>query len=344
MRPLRLASRAAAGLLRRAGIAVPYRRRSIVYAWFPDGRVVAASPLAGFHYQPSVRPDGTEVVYYGGREGVLRIWRHEFASGQISALSPADSTAVHPAYSWDGRRMAFASDRAWDGPRLTVETLDTLTGPGRRPIALDIYVMGADGSAPERVTSGPSADRRPSLSPDGGTVAFVSDRGGRSDLWLAEVGGGRRDPRCLDLAAQGWDPRRPWFGADGLWLYFYGRRAGDARHRICRVPAGGGGVERLANDPGEQSHGPFVDPDGRTLLVHAKRQGPFNIWELPLDGGPARPLFPPGFPRALHPTRSRTGVLAFDVPAVSVEWGALLRGRRRADPGHGPPSDGGALE
>jgi Tol biopolymer transport system component len=343
LRPLPLASRAAASLLRRAGIAVPQRRRSIVYAWFPDGRVVTASPVGGFHYQPCVRPDGSQVVYHGGRAGVLRIWRHDFASGETAPLTPADTSAVHPAYSWDGARIAFASDRAWDAPRLTVETLGE---PAARPeVALDIFVMGADGAAPQRVTSGRSADRRPCLSPDGASVAFVSDRGGRSDVWLAAVAGGEREPRCLDVAAQGWNPRRPWFGGDGRWLYFYGRRGDDARHRICRVPAAGGAAEALANDPGLQSHGPFVDPDGRTLLVHAKREGPFNIWEVPLDGGAARPLFPPGFPRALHPTRSRTGVVAFDVPSASPDWTALLRGgRTAAAPGRGAWPEGGALE
>jgi Tol biopolymer transport system component len=330
MRAVRLASRAAVALLGRAGIAVPHRRRSIVYAWFPDGRVVAASPRRGFHYHPCVRPDGTQVVYYGAIAGALRIWRHDFASGQTAPLSPADSTAVQPSYSWDGARIAFASDRAWDTPSLTVETLWAVDQVRR--FVLDIFVMGADGGAPVRVTTGKSADRRPCLSPDGGTVAFVSDRSDRSDLWLAAAAAGGGEPRCLEIAAQGWDPRRPWFGADGQWLYFYGRRRDDPRHRICRVQAAGGAVEPLANDPGEQSHGPFADPDGRTLLVHAKRRGPFNIWEVPLDGGAARPLFPPGFPRALHATRSRTGVITFDVPGGSPDWGALLRGRRAPGP------------
>ena len=279
-----------------------------------------------------MRPDGTGVVYYGAEADVLRIWRHDFASGRSAPLSPADSSAVQPSFSWDGARIAFASDRAWDMPRLTVERLGAVADPGRR-FVLDIFVMEADGGAPVRVTTGMSADRRPCFSPDGGTVAFVSDRSDRSDLWLAAVAAGSGQPRCLEVAAQGWDPGRPWFGAGGDWLYFYGGRRDDARHRICRVPATGGVVEPLANDPGEQSHGPFVDADGRTLLVHARRQGPFNIWEVPLDGGTPRPLFPPGFPRALHATRARTGVITFDVPGASPDWGALLRGRREA---HGP--------
>jgi WD40 repeat protein len=340
----RLASRAAVGALRRAGVLVPHRWRSVVYAWFPDGRMVTASPARGFHYQPSVRPDGTQVVYYGAESGVLRVWRHDFGSGETAPLSPADVSAVHPAYSWDGARVVFASDREWDGPRLTVETLWAVLAGARAPAALDIFVMEADGADVRRVTRGRCADRRPCFSPDGATVAFVSDRGGRSDLWTAAVEAGSGEPRCLEIASSGWEPRRPWFGAAGDWLYFYGRRADDARHRLCRVPAAGGRVEPLANDPGAQSHGPFVDADGRTMLVHAKRDGPFNIWEVPLDGAPARPLFPPGFPRALHPTRSRTGVITFDVPTASPDWPALLRGGLRASGRGRVPAGGGALD
>ena len=45
------------------------------------------------------------------------------------------------------------------------------------------------------LTSGSSQDDRPALSPDGQTVAFVSDRGGQRGIWLIAAAGG--SPRKL---------------------------------------------------------------------------------------------------------------------------------------------------
>ena len=41
---------------------------------------------------------------------------------------------------------------------------------------------------------------RPAISPDGGFVAYVSDRSGKDELWLQQVGGG--DPIQLTHSSE----------------------------------------------------------------------------------------------------------------------------------------------
>ena len=62
-------------------------------------------------------------------------------------------TYAAPAWSPDGRKIAFVSDR--DGNS-------------------EIYVMNADGSGQRRLTRNPAYDADPAWSPDGRTIAFVT--------------------------------------------------------------------------------------------------------------------------------------------------------------------------
>ncbi len=67
-----------------------------------------------------------------------------------------------PAFAPDGTRVAFTVEEAFTQPEV-----------GR---AARIWVAAADGSGAQRMTDGPRSDRRPAWSPDGRTLAFISDR------------------------------------------------------------------------------------------------------------------------------------------------------------------------
>jgi dipeptidyl aminopeptidase/acylaminoacyl peptidase len=87
---------------------------------------------------------------------------YDGTSEQQLTTSPGNSGA--PAFSPDGTKIAFHSDRA------------TL---GRR----QIYVMNADGSSQTRVTTNTANDSDPSWNDDGTRLAITSDRSGNSDIW-----------------------------------------------------------------------------------------------------------------------------------------------------------------
>jgi TolB protein len=278
------------------------------YVWYPDGRVERVTPGDGIYYQPHLNPDGTDLVIAGAAHGPPRIWRADLKTGAFTALTPADSAALHPVYSWQGDRIVFISDRDAEGPPIEVSEL----AHGGRPHRLrnfNVYAMDRDGSNVVRVTRGAYDDWRPAYSPDGKTIVFVSGRGGRDGLWTVPADGGA-EPHLLRQEGRSY---RPWYSVDGKEIFFH--TIGPDPHRLMRMPATGGeAVPVLEDGVFGRVHGAWADPDGVHLLVHAGLNGHWGIWELSLDGAPPHELVPPGFDEAYHATRSHDGILAFDLP------------------------------
>jgi len=281
-----------------------------VYAWYPEGRIKKISPGDGIYFQPCIHPGGTHVVYYGNSTGPPRVWVAEIETKEAVALTPAESNARHPVYDWKGERIAFSSDYVFDQKHETVEEM-TPSGDSPPNSHFNIFIMDADGKNIRQVTKGPFQDERPSFSPDGKEITFVSNRLGRKNgLWRVSVDG-TKGP--WPLLQKGWG-YRPWYSVDGQWIFFYSGI--ERRHRICKVPANGGKLVPLENDNLQLSHGPFVDPNGDVILIHGiKKGGEFHgIWEIPLNGNPPRQLKPPGFAKIHHghATRGKNGVITFD--------------------------------
>jgi Tol biopolymer transport system component len=54
----------------------------------------------------------------------------------------------------------------------------------------DLWLVGTKGGPPVRLTCGPGRDESPRWSPDGKTIAFISDRDETSQIWLINPRGG----------------------------------------------------------------------------------------------------------------------------------------------------------
>jgi dipeptidyl aminopeptidase/acylaminoacyl peptidase len=82
----------------------------------------------------------------------------------------------------------------------------------------DVWIAPVDGggTAAKPFAVSPKGDRNPRWSPDGKTVAFVSTRGGSSQIWLAPASGG--EPRQLTTISTGAD--QPVWSPDGRTIAF----------------------------------------------------------------------------------------------------------------------------
>jgi dipeptidyl aminopeptidase/acylaminoacyl peptidase len=104
-----------------------------------------------------------------------------------------------PAVSPDGSRVAVAVTR-----------YDFDAGSNHS----NLWMMAADGSDRRQMTTGGHHDGSPVFTPDGKSLAFVSDRSDTSQVWIMPVDGG--EPRQLtDFPAGVSDPV---FSPDGRWL------------------------------------------------------------------------------------------------------------------------------
>jgi dipeptidyl aminopeptidase/acylaminoacyl peptidase len=72
-----------------------------------------------------------------------------------------------------------------------------------------IYRMPTSGGTATSLTqaSGIAVNGQPRISPDGGTIAFISDRGGQPNLWLMDANGANVRPVFTDNTIRHAQPR-----------------------------------------------------------------------------------------------------------------------------------------
>jgi hypothetical protein len=140
------------------------------------------SPLPRYYYSPfdheispAWSPDGAEVLFVSNRGhlyGTGGFWRVKAEPGAEPREIHYEETAwkSHPAFSPDGKRIVYASylGQAWH----------------------QLWVMPAQGGDPFPLSYGDFDNINPRWSPDGGRIAFISNRAGNTSLWLQEVPGG----------------------------------------------------------------------------------------------------------------------------------------------------------
>jgi Tol biopolymer transport system component len=160
-------------------------------------------------HTPAIAAKGKHLAF-SRRLANYDIWRYH-VGGSMEPFLVSSLTDFEPAFSPDGRKIAFSSDRSGE--------------------EAEIWVANADGSGPVSLTSHFGRHQgSPEWSPDGRWIAF--DSLGRDGTWRAYVvaaTGGR--PRRITSDAV--DENVPTWSADGQWLYLTSNRAG--RSEIWRV-------------------------------------------------------------------------------------------------------------
>ncbi len=112
-------------------------------------------------------------------------------------------------------------------------------------------------------------------SPDGKTVAFISNLSGRSNIWLVPSEGGW--PTQLTISDQ--RQSSPTWSPDGKWLAYMSDYDGDEQWDIFLVSPKTGQVTNLTNTREIAEESPAWSPDGRYLayMVKPKTSSVFEI-------------------------------------------------------------------
>jgi len=271
-----------------------------------------------------ISPEGTRVAYTVTEADmdqdayITQIWLADVATGRTLQLTRGKKSASGPAWSPDGRWLAFTSNRAEDRSQ--------------------IFVISPDGGEAVQLTESETGVGRFAWSPDGRTIAFTAadpaskeskerkDYYGdydvvrreytHSHLWtidVAEALGGpqpgqrRTGGRSFTVGSFDWSPQ-------GTRIAFSATKNPDlingGTSDIYVLDLAGDKVRKVVDQPGPDSS-PLWSPDGGSILFSsaggrldyfARNSG---LAVVPADGGAIRPL---------------TG--AFDENAGAVDWNA----------------------
>jgi dipeptidyl aminopeptidase/acylaminoacyl peptidase len=222
--------------LARSGSPFAWAGGEIVYA-AKDGRLLAmpapGGPLrvlsrAGRAAAPAVSPDGTRIAFVVEREDAcdIAVVPVDGSAWPVRVSTGAD-WAFDPAWGADGATVAWHEwdfpDMPWDGSRLVLRPID-----GCAPAGPPEVVEGGDGVAVGQ----------PRFSPDGSALAFVCDRGGFMNLWVARADGAKPQPvleEAHEHAEPTWGPGQRSFAwsPDGTALVLCRNEAGFGRLVVC---------------------------------------------------------------------------------------------------------------
>ncbi len=213
---------------------------------------------------PTISNDGSRLAFTTLSVENVNLWQVVLAAPARSVGPPVkliSSSRTHsrPAFSPDGRRLAFESSRSG---------------------TLEVWTSDADGSNAVALTAfGGLWTGTARWSPDGQFIAFDCHEGrsSRSSLYLVPSGGGRR--RRVDTRLE--DSSEPAWSSDGKWLYFTGTIGDDVQ--IYKVPFEGGESTQLTTQGGSTPRAPAAD--GR-IYYSTKHE----IWSVSTAGGDERPL------------------------------------------------------
>ena len=154
----------------------------------------------------------------------------------VTQITSGDFDDSEPAWSPDGKSIAFTSNRSQPDPDATRDS--------------NIWVVAADntdkGAHLTQITTNPAPDSQPAWSPDGKWIAYVTELDPHlfyySTRHLAIIPSSGGEAKVLTLSFDR-NVRQPRFSSDGNSIYFVADD--DGTQNLCRIAANGGEITRV---------------------------------------------------------------------------------------------------
>ena len=226
------------------------------------GRLFAAALVTSLLIQMHITENGyasrwSRIAFSSNRDGNSEIYVMDGDGGNPRRVTINPSGDLRPAWSPDGKKIAFVSNR-------------------RNKDHLQIWVIDADGKNPIRLTDG-LWDDNPDWSPDGKTIAYDAHlHADEHDVAPAGITVMDADGNNKRLLTR--EGAHPTWSPDGKRIAFFSGRNRKV-NQIYVMDADGQNQTQLTHDP-VQKRFPCWSPDG-TSIAYVGNNG---IWVMDSDG------------------------------------------------------------
>jgi Tol biopolymer transport system component len=283
-----------------------------LFAVSPEGGEVRelTKPAAGVDLSPALSPDGSTLAFvrrtstFNSGVFVMPLLRDGTPAGAAKQITSGvwDISALD--WTADGREVLFAGSAgsgnsslwriARDGgkparfpaPSLVSAQPSVARQSGRmiyitRQVETKIFKMplGARAGEPSTLIEADGDQRDLGVAPNGERVAFVSNRTGSKEIWIAKSDGSEQTQLTFFNGPSVGSPR---WSPDGKQIAFDGYAGGSSD--IYVMPADGGKPSRLTNDAANEIR-PSWSHDGQWIYFGWDKGADSGIWKIRASGG-----------------------------------------------------------
>lgn len=184
------------------------------------------------------------IAFASNRGGNVQVWTMDLASGGTRQVTQMQDGACQPAWSPDGKRLAFISPCKGEQ--------DTYPGS-------TLFLINPDGSGVVSLATTPGGDFDPAFSPDGTQLAFTSLRDGKPHIYLYSLA----DNKATRLSPMPVYDRQPAWSPDGKSLAFTTTRQGHLQ--VWTMGADGKNAREFSLFDRGLASMPVWSPDGKII-------------------------------------------------------------------------------
>jgi len=247
----------------------------------------------------------SQIAFVSSGSGNKEIYICEFDGSNISQFTRNRAITLSPAWSSDGRWIAYTSyikgnpdlyivnvrDRSMSVVAKKGMSITPAWVPGKFELAAtlsysgdqDIYLLTGTGKEIKRLTKEWGSDVSPTWSPDGEKMAFVSSRSGTPQIYVQDIDTGNVER----ITFYGRYNTQPSWSPKGDKIAYSGMNGG--KHNIYTIGLNGKDPVQLTINSGD-NESPSWSPDGSLIVFSSTREGPSRIFVMTAFGTDQRRL------------------------------------------------------